>query len=181
MKPNRKKAREELDIVSVIEWQSSVRPEDRFFLLTKRPEGGKNSYPIFVQGQELTLKVTGLLAGLYEFPTSENVSKSIKPVAQEKLGRDILAHLVQCTNEQTVSKTIPIGDVVHVFSHIRKTYRVQWVIVMGGLAPPKVFTNETPHDLKLQLGKKSGGNRKAPTQSSQNGLWIPLNEVAETK
>jgi A/G-specific adenine glycosylase len=122
------------------------------------------------------------LAGLYEFPTSDNVSKSIKPAAQEKLGQDILAHLVQCTSEQTVSKIVSIGDVVHVFSHIRKTYRVQWVIVEGGLAPPKVITHEMPHDLEQQLGKKlTRGNRKVPTQGSQNGLWIPLNEVAETK
>ena len=48
MKPNRKKAREELDIVSVIEWQTSPRPEDRLFLLTKRPEGGK-TLPNFVK------------------------------------------------------------------------------------------------------------------------------------
>ena len=122
------------------------------------------------------------MAGLYEFPTSDNVSKSIKPAAQEKLGGDILAHLVQCTSEQTVSKIIPIGDVVHVFSHIRKTYRVQWVIVKGGLAPPKVKTHEMPHDLEQQLRKKpTRGSRKAPTQSSQSGLWIPLNEVAESK
>ena len=122
------------------------------------------------------------MAGLYEFPTSANVSKFIKPAAQEKLGRDILAHLVQCTSEQTVSKIIPIGDVVHVFSHIRKTYRVQWVIVKGGFAPPRVITHEMPHDFKQQLGKKSTKvGRKATTQGSQNGLWIPLNEVAETK
>ena len=50
MKPNRKKAREELDIVSVIEWQSSSSPEDRLFLLTKRPEGGKKPYPVFEKG-----------------------------------------------------------------------------------------------------------------------------------
>lgn len=126
--------------------------------------------------------MTGLLAGLYEFPTCDNVSKSIKLAAQEKLGRDILAHLVQCTSEQSVSKIIHIGDIVHVFSHIRKTYRVQWVTVKGGLAPPKVITHEMPHDLEQQLGKKSmRGNRKTPSQSSQNGLWIPLNEVAETK
>ena len=122
------------------------------------------------------------MAGLYEFPTSDNVSKSINPVAQEKLGRDVLAHLVQCTSEQTVSKIIPIGDVVHVFSHIRKTYRVQWVVVEGGSAPPKFITNEMPNDLERQLGKKSTkGNRKAPTQNSQNSLWVPLNEVVETK
>jgi len=156
MKPNRKKVREELDIVNVIEWRSSPRSEDRVFLLTRRPEGG-------------------LLAGLYEFPTFDNVSKSIKPVAQEKLGRDILAHLVQCTHEQTVSKIIPIGDVVHVFSHIRKTYRVQWVIVNGGLAPPQIL------GLEQSLGKSTKGERKVKHFTiPQNGIWIPLNEVAET-
>ena len=109
------------------------------------------------------------------------MSKSIKPVAQQKLGRDILAHLVQCASEQTVSRIIPIGDVVHVFSHIRKTYRVQWVIVKGGLVPPKVLPHEIPHEFEQRIGKKSTrGNRKAPTLS-QNSLWIPLNEVAATK
>jgi len=168
MKPDRKKAREELDIVSVIEWQSSSRPEERMFLLTRRPEGG-------------------LLAGLYEFPTSDNVSKTIKPVAQEKLVRDLMAHLVQCTSEQSVSKIIPIGDVLHVFSHIRKTYRVQWVIMKGGLAPPKVLSNEISDELERPLGKEpTKGKRKTKkstisTQRSQNGaVWIPLNEVAET-
>ena len=123
------------------------------------------------------------MAGLYEFPTSDNVSKSIKPVAQEKLGRDILAHLVQCTSEQSVSKIIPIGDVVHVFSHIRKTYRVQWVIVNGGLAPPKVVSHEMPHELEQPLGKQlTKGKRKIKDLTiPQNGIWVPLNKVAETK
>jgi A/G-specific adenine glycosylase len=126
--------------------------------------------------------ITGLLAGLYEFPTSENVSKFIKPVAQEKLGRDILAHLVQCTNEQTVSKIIPIGDVVHVFSHIRKTYRVQWVIVNGGLTPPQILSHEMPREIEESLGKSREGKRKIKHFTiPQNGIWIPLNEVTETK
>ena len=105
------------------------------------------------------------------------MSKSIKPVAQEKLGRDILAHLVQCTSEQTVSKIIPIGDVVHVFSHIRKTYRVQWVIVNGGLGPPRVLSHEMPQESEQPLRKQSKRKITIP----QNGIWIPLNEVAETK
>jgi A/G-specific adenine glycosylase len=37
MKPERKKQREELNIVSVVEWR---RDNDRWFLLTRRPEGG---------------------------------------------------------------------------------------------------------------------------------------------
>ena len=37
MKVERKKQREELNIVSVVEWRSG---SDRWFLLTRRPEGG---------------------------------------------------------------------------------------------------------------------------------------------
>jgi A/G-specific adenine glycosylase len=38
MKVRRKKAREELDIVNVIEWRHD---NNRLFLLVRRPEGGK--------------------------------------------------------------------------------------------------------------------------------------------
>ena len=37
MKVERKKQREELNVVSVVEWRSG---SDRWFLLTRRPEGG---------------------------------------------------------------------------------------------------------------------------------------------
>ena len=40
MKVDRKKAREELDIVNVLEWRSRIDPRDRQFLLVRRPEGG---------------------------------------------------------------------------------------------------------------------------------------------
>ena len=39
MKTERKKAREELDIVNVVEWRHHDT-RDRWFLLVKRPEGG---------------------------------------------------------------------------------------------------------------------------------------------
>lgn len=45
MKVERKKAREELDVVSVIEWRATVDDEcddDRWFLLIRRPEGGES-------------------------------------------------------------------------------------------------------------------------------------------
>jgi A/G-specific adenine glycosylase len=38
MKANKKKAREELDIVNVVEWRSG---SDRQFMLVRRPEGGQ--------------------------------------------------------------------------------------------------------------------------------------------
>jgi A/G-specific adenine glycosylase len=40
MKAERKKAREELDIVNVIEWQPKDH-SDRYFLLVRRPERGE--------------------------------------------------------------------------------------------------------------------------------------------
>ncbi|KAF8633052.1 hypothetical protein AX15_001531 [Amanita polypyramis BW_CC] len=71
MRVDRKKAREELDIVNVIEWCSSPASKDRWFLLVRRPENG-------------------LLAGLYEFPTSADVSKSISSAAILKQTNDWL-------------------------------------------------------------------------------------------
>lgn len=43
MKAERKKAREEMDIVNVIEWRPSARSNERWFLLVRRPEGGMSS------------------------------------------------------------------------------------------------------------------------------------------
>ncbi len=45
MKAEKKKAREELDIVNVIEWRKcrSAGARERWFLLVRRPEGGESS------------------------------------------------------------------------------------------------------------------------------------------
>jgi A/G-specific adenine glycosylase len=40
MKVDRKRAREELDLVNVIEWRK-LDSKERWFLLVRRPEGGK--------------------------------------------------------------------------------------------------------------------------------------------
>lgn len=44
MKAQRKKAREELDIVNVVEWRHQDS-QDRWFLLVRRPQGGR----LFIQ------------------------------------------------------------------------------------------------------------------------------------
>lgn len=46
MKTEKKKAREELDIVNVIEWRKHAAGEERWFLLVRRPEGGTSSISI---------------------------------------------------------------------------------------------------------------------------------------
>ncbi|TCD67796.1 hypothetical protein EIP91_011924 [Steccherinum ochraceum] len=146
MKVERKKAREELDVVSVIEWRATLDEyDDRWTLLVRRPEGG-------------------LLAGLHEFPTTPNVSvtspQDMADCAQSSL-RQLLVHPppLSCSpaarnpprrsvkpgppsdseeeeeegvDDLRIAKTKPAGDVLHIFSHIRKTYRVQWVLLLGG-------------------------------------------------
>ena len=44
MKPEKKKVREELDIVNVIEWRKDRNSDasNRWFLLVRRPEGGES-------------------------------------------------------------------------------------------------------------------------------------------
>ena len=46
MKAEKKKAREELDVVNVIEWRKHAASEERWFLLVRRPEGGESSISI---------------------------------------------------------------------------------------------------------------------------------------
>ncbi|KAF8970216.1 DNA glycosylase [Flammula alnicola] len=186
MKVDRKKAREELDIVHVVEWYPKSNSEDRRFLMVRRPE-------------------SGLLAGLYDFPTSVDVPKSTTPQAQETLPAEVLAKIIHGsshlsptlvtenaagndppqTERPTISSIRSVGEVVHVFSHIRKTYRVQWVILEGGDNPPA--TREDPFQEGRQTRKSGKEKRpvkgvKVMNQSDgpKGAIWVPLNEVMET-
>ncbi|KAL0958163.1 hypothetical protein HGRIS_000327 [Hohenbuehelia grisea] len=137
MKADRKKAREEMDLVSVAEWRS--RSGERWFLLVKRP-------------------AKGLLAGLLEFPTKENVTPKISSTACTSQAKACLATLLVDEiapftakaprkpiddNSYRISAVEPAGDVLHVFSHIRKTYKVQWVLIEGGMTPPAIRTDSS--------------------------------------
>ncbi|TDL21545.1 DNA glycosylase [Rickenella mellea] len=177
MKVVKKKAREEVDVVCVVEWRGGggdvwkgKGKGQRWFLLVRRPE-------------------KGLLAGLHEFPTSPNIAsptaaspatqnskahsksagtKSNSPselarIAQSVVSRalvdpvqgqyDVTSAFFGASSSKASQKSTvgdsgngvredggkveivhvkPAGDVVHVFSHIRKTYRVCWVGLRGG-------------------------------------------------
>ncbi|PSR78617.1 hypothetical protein PHLCEN_2v7364 [Hermanssonia centrifuga] len=150
MKAQRKKAREELDIVNVVEWRHQDS-QDRWFLLVRRPQGG-------------------LLAGLHEFPTSANVSRTLAASAMQDIAHALLSEILENapqpyarTAKQRRSGTVrdssrlstspheseslrivgirPGGDVIHIFSHIKKTYRVQWVVIEGGGEEPPSLTS----------------------------------------
>ncbi|KAK7046650.1 J domain-containing protein [Favolaschia claudopus] len=176
MKADKKKAREELDIVNVVEWRSG---SDRQFLLVRRPEGG-------------------LLAGLDEFPTSSNVPNSISRKQQFEISHKILSELlhpdVQLATQPSnanetmsirITKVQPAGDIVHVFSHIKKTYRVQWVRIEGASEPPApalaLAAQTEPDKTTKNVKGKGKGKVKTANKEVETGLrarWVPLDAVA---
>ncbi|KZT10266.1 DNA glycosylase [Laetiporus sulphureus 93-53] len=200
MKIEKKKAREELDIVNVIEWRRCA-DGDRWFLLVRRPEGG-------------------LLSGLHEFPTAPNVPVTISYPAQIQIANAVLSDLLacppqdgqdgshagtsedctlgesagtECSSSRTlrIVKTEPAGDVIHVFSHIKKTYRVQWVVLEGGGDEPPFLTPLAPSFGTTARAKgRADGTQKAfrtvkANKTQENGrsvagqaTWMPLRNVA---
>lgn len=160
---------------------------------------------------------TGLLAGLHEFPTRANVSGALASTsAQTKICHTILTELLQSpvihagsadSSSTSVSKSSndavrisdiqQAGDVVHVFSHIRKTYRVQWVVLEGGTDPPQLThtsrpsTKNSANRKRKASGKIRGkkdvlnavgsSDRECDEPVSSVAKWIPLNEVADAK
>ncbi|GLB39158.1 putative DNA glycosylase [Lyophyllum shimeji] len=172
MKADRKKPREELDIVNVVEWCSTAKPEDRWFLMVRRPKGG-------------------LLAGLYEFPTSSNVTKTTSRTAQTKIAHELLSQLIvphilpydpkkkkavgDCLRITSI-KTVE--DVVHVFSHIRKTYRPQWVVLQGGKGLPPLDLSAVPSPMTPKPGEIEGSGAIRPsTYLPVDASWVRLKDV----
>ncbi|TFK49420.1 DNA glycosylase [Heliocybe sulcata] len=186
MKADRKKAREELDIVNVIEWRSSADDDDRWFLLVRRPN-------------------TGLLAGLHEFPTKADVSTDIAPSETAEIPESLLSSLLKTplrpskrldsanghtSNGLRIVHVKPAGDVLHIFSHLRKVYRVQWVVLEGGEKPPELMPFRLPTTRPGKSAKGKGGRAKANRSKSSDddeievleqmeARWLPLQEVAK--
>ncbi|KAI0747000.1 DNA glycosylase [Daedaleopsis nitida] len=229
MKAEKKKAREELDVVNVIEWRRSPGGA-RWFLLVRRPDGG-------------------LLAGLHEFPTAPDVPVTTPSSAQIAIAHTLLAALLVSppstqsaqstappdttarrhtleasksnprleprasdgrsapTDRLRVMQIEPAGDVLHIFSHIRKTYRIQWVVLEGGPSdepPPLVRSPELrvvgaaqakPKTSKGNPSRKkdggptprAGANSKqppaktpsSPPPSMRASEWVLLDRVAD--
>ncbi|KAF8189844.1 DNA glycosylase [Mycena galopus ATCC 62051] len=176
MKVSKKKAREELDLVNVVEWRSG---SDRQFMLVRRPE-------------------SGLLAGLDEFPTSPNVSASLSRAQQLKKPHEILSnllhpgiHLLDIAQKSApdgsktslrITKVQPAGDVVHVFSHIKKTYRVQWVVLEGTVELPQFADANALEEVPNASNRKGKGKARKTDKMPDaipRSTWVPLDAVAE--
>ncbi|KAF7349290.1 hypothetical protein MSAN_01718500 [Mycena sanguinolenta] len=174
MKASKKKAREELDIVNVVEWRSR---SDRQFIIVRRPD-------------------SGLLAGLDEFPTAPNVPASLSRASQLKIPQEILSNLLhrdvplQVAQKSgpdksgaslRIAKVQPAGDIVHVFSHIHKILRIQWVVLEGTSEPPRLAC-ATPVDKNSPAPNSKGKGKSRKATNNSNAIpcstWVPLDAVA---
>lgn len=94
-----------------------------------------------------------------------------------------------------IAQIKPAGEVVHVFSHIRKTYRIQWVLLHGGGSHPPALAPRPPAigGAAAPTKKSSrGGTRQASDSakglrasedapSPPGALWTLLEDVPEAK
>ncbi|KAF8512661.1 hypothetical protein BU17DRAFT_53907 [Hysterangium stoloniferum] len=169
MKAFKKKSRIETDAVNIIEWQGHG---GRYFVLVRRPEGG-------------------LLAGLYEFPSTEAIDEDETDVLE--LPHLVLNNLLSSPparfepekgrkainsknkNELRVTDICHIGDSVHIFSHIKKTYRIISVVLKGGLSPPL---------LREEFQQQNKKRKTHDVNKDRTGVcakWVPENDVADSK
>lgn len=128
---------------------------------------------------------TGLLPGLYEFPTYANVSKDTSHNTRDKVTTAIMAQLQKDRSPLVISAFKSVGDVLHLFSHIKKTYRVNWIVLEDdGKHPPSFyFSSLEDYSQRRADVKKDPVKIKGAilTDEAENGKWVPLKEVDEMK
>lgn len=148
MKAAKKAPRDEDVQVTVVEWRPHGREADEgLFLVVKRPEKGARRPSLFSsrlspsladRGRTLSPPslATGLLAGLYEFPSL--------PLPSPPSDAALLAHVSSLLPPSTpLPPTTTLrahGSVFHQFSHISATYHVAHLVVCSPSAgrPPDV-------------------------------------------
>jgi len=134
-----------------------------------------------------------LLAGLYEFPSRENIieDKTVLLDLSHSVLNDLLVNpppryenlkgrrltILHGDENLRVTKVQDLGNTVHTFSHIKKTYRIFSIILQGGSSPPPLR-----NDLRQQKAKKE----KTHDVSTDNNIgarakWVPEQEVGNAK
>ncbi|KAI8974412.1 DNA glycosylase [Pilobolus umbonatus] len=100
LKVEKKPPRDEECAVSIVE---CIKDNESYYLLSKRPE-------------------TGLLAGLWEFPSLELES----PINKVDQSTEYLRTRYQIELKDAITR-VDLGNVIHLFSHIRKVYHIEWI------------------------------------------------------
>lgn len=144
-----------------------------------------------------------MLAGLHDFATSANVPKNLSAEAVKSRSFKLLGNLLGCGFQQPVGMSSYqgcgseareirvaehsiVGDVSHIFSHIKKTYTVVWILVTGGDRPPEHCSEIRPDKSSEKVTKVPGGqmnsrHQKAAQRCSDTHMeytWTLLDQVA---
>ncbi|CAE6422603.1 unnamed protein product, partial [Rhizoctonia solani] len=174
LKVDKKKARVETSVVCAMRWISSSGNE--WWLMAKRP-------------------ATGLLAGLWEFPTvdlpttgqpspetSDSDNDGVPRQLLTSMPSIVLPKLLASSSSRAQAKSPKhIGSVPHIFSHIHKTYEVVYSTVeWHGDNPPEL--DALPDTSKNKEGpkpkrKRAGGTTEytLPAESQ----WVPTGTVVQ--
>jgi A/G-specific adenine glycosylase len=109
--------------------------------------------------------------------------------------KEPLKKLANSNSSYDVAKVIQVmsaGDVVHVFSHIKKTYRVQWVLLEGNELPqlrPTVSIEQGARENGSHAKNPKGKQKVSEVsevelnaiQQTLSAQWVPLAKVEDTK
>jgi len=103
-----------------------------------------------------------LLSCLFESPPLDTRSKAVDTARPDAL---------------RLVKIERAGDVLHVFSHIRKTYRVQWVVLEGGSSPPELARRSS--STLAASGRRPNKKTKVKDTGSPKleSMWVSLDDV----
>jgi A/G-specific adenine glycosylase len=132
-----------------------------------------------------------------------NVSRDSSGDAVKLASLELLGKLLGCTFQQPegvpsyqgcgsdtaeirVEELSIVGDVAHIFSHVKKTYRVVWTLVTNGGKPPGLSkeTKRTKSSGKVvkRAGKQANSEHEKKTQGCSDPdmecTWTSLDEVA---
>ncbi|KAI9313221.1 DNA glycosylase [Dichotomocladium elegans] len=134
-KPEKKKPRDEECAVYILQTKDNGIPK---FLISKRP-------------------ATGLLAGLWEFPSLELTSTQTTYNERSERASAFLQdrYGISLPEDRNIQRQ-DVGSVVHLFSHIRKVYHIEWIRL----------------DMPLDALVINGNN-----SSENNVRWIDLAEL----
>ena len=166
------------------QWQRSLVPAD------STTRGRFVARQLIKRIVDISFHFIGLLAGLHEFPTSPEVPASISALEERETALALLSCLIKSpppvdsqskaanTAQSGVPRLVKIeraGDVLHIFSHIRKTYRVQWVVLEGGgVNPPELATRSS-------LASSTKKTKISGLPKKLESMWIPLDDVEKAK
>jgi hypothetical protein len=142
----------------------------------------------------------GLLAGLLEFPTLENITQTLTEAELLERARKCFSGMLgteihssddgseagtgardEVLQQLRIVSTKSLGGILHIFSHIRKSYRVCMITLEGGEDPPLLNFEESQIKTSKDKRRKTGGGDENKASAATKGFWIGSEEVAASK